>query len=915
MRASEELKSGPYSAWLGRIIGERYEVVALLGTGGMGTVFRARDIELEEPVALKVLRRDLIEIPGVVERFRREVKLARRVTHRNVARVFDIGEHEGDRFLTMELVDGEPLGRRLARGLLPFDEALRISLAIAEGLAAAHAAGVVHRDLKPDNVLLANDGRVVITDFGIARTHFDEQDPLRTVGSAAVGTPAYMAPEQIEPDTEVDARADIYSLGAVMFELFTGQRAWPGESPLQVAAARLVQPPPDPLVAKPDLSPEYARILSRCLARSPADRFPAAEAVRLALRVPSPWTVQEQGPVSGTDDTPVAPASRPSARPPVRSSLRPPPPSRPSMTRTSASPPPPNVTASSTLTSLTSVTTRRSPEAEPHRATADVTAEEARHVLPPSMKAPSLPPVHPLRSLTPSATRAVAAPTLQRSLTPPSTRAPLTSAYLTPGSSPSPFFVPSAPGSSPGSGPRTVAVLPFRNAGGPEDEYLADGLTDELIDTLSMTEGLRVRSRGVVMAHKGADADPRDIGKKLEVGLVIEGSVRRTGAAVRITARIVSVADGSQIWAKRFDHGAVDVFVASDEVARAVAEALTLDHDAAPPPHEAPTDPEAVDLYLRGRQEYRKYWPDAVKRAVQLYEEALARAPYNPTIQSAYALACARLWWFGGDGGSAAGAKARSAAEAAMAVAPHLGEPHLALAQVLWNSADAKGAAREIKLAIERTPTLAEAHALRGRVLVEGNRLQAGIKALQTGVTLEPNVPLALGELARAYAFLGRWDEIPAIAERNAEIEGPQALWFSRARFALWRRDRETAQRFLEEMKAAPRVLAVARWIVEQIVTAEAPPEELDLMFFVGRDDASARRRSFVYQIEAEVRAFHRQGDAVIASVERSVSAGLFDLAWMLHCPLLTPLHEDPRFQRLRAIVEARVNEVMPEIA
>ena len=911
MRASEELKSGPYSTWLGRIIGERYEVLALLGTGGMGTVFRARDIELEEPVALKVLRRDLIEIPGVVERFRREVKLARRVTHRNVARVFDIGEHEGDRFLTMELVEGEPLGKRLARGLLPFDEALRISLAIAEGLAAAHAAGVVHRDLKPDNVLLANDGRVVITDFGIARTHFDEHDPLRTVGSAAVGTPAYMAPEQIEPDTEVDARADIYSLGAVMFELFTGQRAWPGESPLQVAAARLVQPPPDPLAAKPDLSPEYARILSRCLARSPADRFPAAEAVRLALRVPSPWTVQEQPPVSGTDDTPVAPGSRPSALPPVRSSLRPPPPSHTSIARSSASPPPPNVSLASST--LTSVSARRSPEVEPPRPTADVTPEEARHVSPPSMRAPSLPPVHPLRSLTPVAGRAVAPPP-PRSVTPPSTKAPPPSAYLTPGSSPSPFFVPSAPGSSPGSGPRTVAVLPFRNAGGPEDEYLADGLTDELIDTLSMTEGLRVRSRGVVMAHKGADADPRELGKKLEVSLVIEGSVRRTGSAVRITARIVSVADGSQIWAKRFDHGAIDVFVASDEVARAVAQALTLEHDAAPPPHEAPTDPEAVDLYLRGRQEYRKYWPETVKRAVSLFEEALVRAPYNPTIQSAYALACARMWWFGGEGGSAAGAKARSAAEAAMAVAPHLGEPHLALAQVLWNSADAKGAAREIKLAIERTPTLAEAHALRGRVLVEANRLAAGIKALQTGVTLEPNVPLALGELARAYALLGRWEEIPAIAERNAEIEGPQALWFSRARFALWRRDRAGAQRYLEEMKTAPRVLAVARWIIEQIVMAEAPPEAIDLAFFIARDDASARRRSFIYQIEAEIRAFHNQRDAAIVSIERSVETGLFDLAWLIHCPLLAQLQDEERFLQARAIVEARVNEVLSEI-
>src|SRR5690606_32375000 len=161
----------------------------------------------------------------------------------------------------------------------------------------------------------------------------------------------------------------------------------------------------------------------------------------------------------------------------------------------------------------------------------------------------------------------------------------------------------------------------------------------------------------------------------------------------------------------------------------------------------------------------------------------------NPTLLSAYALACARLWWFGGSEGAAAGAKARDAAERAIAAAPHLGEPHIALSQVMWNSGDAGGAAREVTRAIARGPTLAEAHALRGRILVEAGSIEAGIKSLLTAIALEPHVPLALGELARAYAFLGKWDELPALAERNAQSEGPQARWFMRARFALWQRD------------------------------------------------------------------------------------------------------------------------------
>jgi serine/threonine protein kinase len=173
----------------------------------MGSVYRARDRELDELVAVKVLRRELVAEPGMMERFRREVKLARRVTHRNVARVFDIGEHAGEKFITMELIDGESLAARLTRdGALRIGDAVTIAMSIGDGLAAAHAAGVVHRDLKPDNVLLAEDGRVVVTDFGIARAIAAPGGSKRTVGMI-VGTPEYMAPEQIEGGP-VDARTD-----------------------------------------------------------------------------------------------------------------------------------------------------------------------------------------------------------------------------------------------------------------------------------------------------------------------------------------------------------------------------------------------------------------------------------------------------------------------------------------------------------------------------------------------------------------------------------------------------------------------------------------------------------------------------------------------------------------------------------
>ena len=887
MRANEEAEPVTEVGWIGTTIGGRYEILGLIGAGGMGTVFRARDGELEEVVALKVLRRDLVEIPGTVERFRREVKLARRVTHRNVARVFDIGEHNGDKFLTMELVEGEPLNELMRRGPVPWDDAVRICLAIAEGLTAAHAAGVVHRDLKPENVLLAKDGRVVITDFGIARAHIEEGSALHTVGSA-LGTPAYMAPEQVEPDREVDARADIYAFGALMFEMFTGRRAWPGESAIAVAAARVLKPPPDPRAVRPDLPQAYAEIISRCLQRSPADRFQTAERVALVLRIPNPWLPDQRtggagAAMSEIHTAPTVPRSLAAGSQGIAGSVA----------VSAAAPGPGSVAVSFAGGSSAS----------------GVVAGAASRPAPTPGRAPG--PLATLASPTPAGPVHVA-------VTSPVSSAPAQSGVTGVAATPSETGAPGSPRSlaattsQPASAPRTVAVLPFRNTGGAEDEYLADGLTDELIDTLSMTPGLRVRSRGVVMQHKGTDADPREVGARLDVGLVVEGSIRRTPAGVRITARVVSVRDGSQLWAKRFDRSTIDVFVVSDEVARAVAEALTLDGTA--PAREAPADPEAMDLYLRGRLEYRKYWPDNVKNSVGLFQEALARAPDHPTILSAHALACARLWWFGGESGAQAAAAAHDSAERALSAAPHLGEPHLALSQVMWNHGDSAGAARHIQRAIARGPTLAEAHALKGRILVEANALDAGMKSLSTALTLDPAVPLAAGELARGYAFLGKWDEVAALAERTGQNEGPLAMWFARARYSLWRRDRAAAAMYLEQIDQDPRVVAVARWMLEQVLATAPPAEVIDLGFFMPRADASMRRRTFMLQIEAEVRAFHGQLSAALASVRRSVDQGLFDLAWLERCPLLAPLHGEAELQAARAEVGERVRAVMGEM-
>ena len=256
---------------VGATLAERYEVLELLGRGGMGEVYRALDRELDEVVALKVVHGQVAQVPGVVERFRAEVKLARRVTHKNVARTFELGASDGLLYFTMELVTGTSLADRLAAGPLPATEAIAVAVELCEALAAAHAAGVIHRDLKPDNVMLADDGRVVLTDFGVASLSSDAAE-------GASGTPRYMAPEQArgEPPTP---RVDVYALGLVLYEMLVGAPAFDGGLETVLTAKQEPTPPP----GLDQLEPALAAVVTRAIAFDPGARWPDVLALRHAL--------------------------------------------------------------------------------------------------------------------------------------------------------------------------------------------------------------------------------------------------------------------------------------------------------------------------------------------------------------------------------------------------------------------------------------------------------------------------------------------------------------------------------------------------------------------------------------------------------------------------------------------------------
>ena len=741
----------------------RYEILGFVGAGGMGTVYRARDLELDEVVALKVMRPELVATPGIPERFRLEAKLARRVTHKNVARVFDIGEHEGEKFLTMEFVEGESLATALAReGAFPLGRAVAVAAAIAEGLASAHAAGVVHRDLKPDNVLLGKDGRVVITDFGIARALAG--GGASSTMNALLGTPAYMAPEQVEGRPDVDARADIYALGALLYELLTGCLAWPGDAPFVVAAARLYAAPPDPRARRADLPPACAELVLRCMARAPSDRPASAAEAGAALAALA-----------------VAEASAGAARP------------------------------------------------------------------------------HPL------------------------------------------------PAPQPLAAGKTVAVLPFRNAGAPDDEYLAEELTDDLLDALSMTRGLLVRPRGAVVRFRGVDSDPREIGRELGVQVVVLGSVRRARGQVRISARLVSVADGFQIWAKRFDRPEQDVLTINDEAARAIADALTLDGDALRDrAREAPSSPVAVDLYLRARHEYRKFWPEHVQRSIGLFDQALLVAPGDPLLLSGLAIALARATFFVGDAGIP---RAREVAQRAVLAAPQLGEAQLAYGTLLFQLGENTGAVRALRAAVAQSPGLAEAHGTLGRLLAEAGAVDEGLRLLEAALALDSGTPLVRPELARIHGLMGRWGEAHAVIESLRERE-KISYWTLRGRLALWQRERERVEEALGQLPDSDVTLRFPRLMLEMVRTGRVPSDLQEL----GRTERGAggtRRRAFTLQLHAEISAFVGDDEQAWRALEGALDVGLIDRLWLERCPLFAEMREAPRFTEIHAEMKRRTEAIL----
>jgi serine/threonine protein kinase len=466
---------------IGRTLGH-YRIVEKIGEGGMGEVYRAHDERLDRDVAIKVLPESVAQDPDRIGRLEREAKAVAKLDHPNILAIHDFGTDEGVTYAVTELLEGGTLRERLEAGGLGWRKAAETGAAIADGLAAAHGKGVVHRDLKPENIFITSDGRVKILDFGLARdveaasadeTHSPTVSRYTDPG-AVMGTAGYMSPEQVRGDP-AEHRADIFSLGCVLYELVGGRRAFSRDTAVETMNAILKEEPSDLHSLAAELPHALANIVRRCLEKRPEARFQSGQDLAFALRS----ALQD-------DSGPIAHAT-----------------------------------------------------------------SEAK----------------------------------------------------------------------------SIVVLPFDNLSpDPDQEYFADGLTEEVISDLANVRALRVISRTSAMQLKGTDKDLRTIGRELNVRYVLEGSVRRAGNALRITAQLIDAATDTHLWAEKYTGTLDDVFDIQENVSRSIVGELELrlTPDEQKRIAERPIeDIRAYECYMRARQEIYRFSDAGFNRALQLIGQAL----------------------------------------------------------------------------------------------------------------------------------------------------------------------------------------------------------------------------------------------------------------------------------------------------
>ena len=466
----------------------------------------------------------------------------------------------------------------------------------------------------------------------------------------------------------------------------------------------------------------------------------------------------------------------------------------------------------------------------------------------------------------------------------------------TPGHAPNtgPQAQPSAP-----AGHHSLGVMVFRNMGPPDDEYLAECLAEDVIDNLSNVGGVLVRPWGVAASLQGQDLSAQSAGEALGVHVVAQGSVRRVGEQIQVRCKLVSVADGFQLWARRFLTTPAEMLDLANDIAAAIAGELVGDDSCCPKPSVVP-DADAMDLFLRGRHELRRNWMGDASTAIQLLGQALERAPDDPQILSTLATASARRAF--SMGRRADLDRARELAGQAISAAPKRAEPQYAMALVEYTDCRAGPALTHLGDALRMSQAFAGSHDLLGRILVETGPAELGIHHLRKALELDPALSAARFDLARIYALLGQWE---AMERMLALPPLPQAQdielhWLFRSRFSLWRPDGEL-ELDASGLDQTAHMAEGALLFLSVRGTRTFPTEARIKLLQRAAATENPRRRLVFYQIMAELSAYCGEDQECLQALEVAVGSGLLDMMWLSHCPLFERFQGEPRYVQARS--------------
>jgi TolB-like protein/Tfp pilus assembly protein PilF len=776
-----------------------YEIHTPIGAGGMGQVWRAHDTRLDRDVALKVLPAETLGDETARARLVREARLASKLNHSHICTIYDVGESDGQTFIAMELVEGQPLSARVADGALPVEQVLRYGQQMADALAHAHGRGVVHRDFKSANVVVTPDGQVKVLDFGLAkRLTGEELADVTTVSrhsltapGVVAGTLAYMAPEQLKGQP-ADARSDVWALGVVLYELAAGQRPFQGQTGFELTSAILSRPlPPLPSSVPAPL----AGVIDRCLAKEPGERYQQGNEVRAALEAVASG---EMG-----------------------------------------------------------------------------AAWSAWRVV-----------LHRRRRLL------LGAATGMLGL--------LVVAAMLVGFDVGGLRSRVAGGGAVSARAIRLAVLPFANlSGNPEQEYLSDGLTQELIAQLGRLhpETLSVIARTSVMRYKKTDTPISQIGRELGVEYVLEGSAQREAGRIRIAAELIKVADQTQLWADSYERELAGILALQSEVAGSVAKALALKllpAEQARLGNVRAVNPDAYEAYLKGSQYWIKMTKGDIDTAEQYFRVALEK---DPNYAAAYA-GLSMVWSCRNQNGMSPPAEAvpkmKEAALKALSLDDSLAEAHYAMAAIwTWHDWNFPAAEAEWKRAVQLNPNYPEGLASYSHYLMIVGRPDEAMPPIDRALKLDPFNVTIHSFYALDLVFARRYDDAIAESRNTLKMQPDNGVALGALYMALAAKGMEKeALDAIRQTWPSPDVHAAMDRGFAESGFRGAMRRGADVL-------ADAARRNETLPIEP-VEFYIYAGDTSRALdwLERAYEARDPNLPY-LRLPIYDPLRSAPRFQSL----------------